>query len=315
MGYVTKYGSFWGMVPQTSGRIFWVAPSASYTVEGRAYSASDNNDGLSPELAFLTLDYAVGKCTANVGDVIVLLPGAHSWSASVAVDVAGITITGIPRGAVHQGTRMPISGTQCVSSVTTSATDEIMNVTVADVEICHLHFIPAAATPAVDFTSGANRLHIHDCTWNMTTSEDTATVGIACLSAASLVSIDHNFAYVVGNQGPWIRSVGGPANSVVENNTVILEGATAWDDVIEVTTGAVGLTIRDNDFYSSTETAIMTDVVDITGNTSDGEVHLTGNRFPVGSDALQASATPDATFNLNYLGTSSGGTGGGLVTA
>ena len=315
MSYLTKYGSFWGMIPQTSGKVLWVAPSAQYRVDGRMHSASDNNDGLSPERAFLTLDYAVGKCAADAGDVIVLLPGAHSWSASVAVDVAGITITGIPRGSVHHETRMPISGTKCVTTVTTTATDEILNVTAADVEICHLHFIAVAGAATVDFTSAANNLHVHDCTWNITTSEGTATMGIACLSAAANVQVDHNFAYVVGNQGPWFRSVGGPANSFINNNTVILEGATAWDDVIEITTGAVGLVIKDNDFHSSTETAVLTDVVDITGNTADGEVHLFGNRFPVGSDALQSSATPDATLNLNYLGTSSGGSGGGLVTA
>lgn len=315
MSFLTKYGTYQGILPVTMGRIFWVAPAASYTVDGRSHSASDNNDGLSPERALLTLDAAVNKTTANVGDVIVLLPGAHSWSASVAADVAGITITGIPRGAVHHGSRMPISGTRCVSSITTSATDEIINVTAADVEICHLHIIPVATSQGIDFTSAADRLHIHDCTIAMTSSEDTATVAIECLSAAEHVSIDHNFCYVEGNQGPFIRSVGGPINSVIENNTVILEGATAWDDVIEITTGALGLTIRDNDFYSSTETAVMTDVIDITGNTSDGEVHLTGNRFPVGSDAVQASATPDFTLNLNYLGTSSGGSGGGLVTA
>ena len=101
MGYVTKYGSFWGMIPQTAGRVFWVAPAASYTVEGRTYVASDDNDGLSPERAKLTLDDTIGDCTANVGDVIVLLPGAHSWSASVAADVAGVTIMGLPSGAGH----------------------------------------------------------------------------------------------------------------------------------------------------------------------------------------------------------------------
>jgi len=315
MSFITKYGSFWGFLPMTSGRIFWVAAAASYTVEGQSYVASDNNDGLSPERALLTLDAAVNKCTANVGDVIVLLPGSHSYSASVAADVAGITITGIPRGAVHTKSRMPVSGTKCVSSVTISTADEIINVTAADVEICHVHFIPAATSQAVDFTSAADRLHLHDCTFAMTTSEDTATIAIECLSAAEHVSIDHNFFYVEGNQGPAFRSAGGPANSVFENNTVILEGATAWDDVIEITTGAVGLVIRDNDFFSSTETAVMTDVVDITGNTADGEIHLYGNRFPVGSDAVQSSATPDFTLNLNYLGTSSGGSGGGLVTA
>src|SRR3989304_551054 len=82
MAYITKFGGFWGMLPQTSGRIFWVAPSATYTVEGRTYAASDGNDGLSPERAFRTVDYAVGQTTANVGDVLVLLPGSHSVSAT-----------------------------------------------------------------------------------------------------------------------------------------------------------------------------------------------------------------------------------------
>lgn len=315
MSYLTKYGSFWGFIPVTTGNIYWVAPSTSYTIEGRTYSSSDDNDGLSPERALTTIDRAWNLVSANVGDVIVLLPGTHTTTASVAADVAGVTMTGIPRGAVHHNSRMPTSGTKCVSAITTSATDEIVNVTAADIEIAHLHVIPAATSQGIDFTNAADNLHIHDCTFNMTTSEDTATMGIECLSAADNVAIDHCFVYVSGNQGPFFRSVGGPINSVVENCTVVLDGATAWDDVIEVTTGAENLIIRDNDFYSSTETALLTDVIDITGNTSDGEVHLTGNRFPVGSDAIQASATPDYTLNLNYLGTSSGGSGGGLVTA
>src|SRR3990167_11547235 len=110
MAYITKFGGFWGMLPQTSGRIFWVAPSATYTVEGRTYAASDGNDGLSPERAFRTVDYAVGQTTANVGDVIVLMVGAHSVSATVAVDVAGITITGIPGSAPLRGSRMSPGG-------------------------------------------------------------------------------------------------------------------------------------------------------------------------------------------------------------
>lgn len=312
--FLTKYGTYQGLIPQTMGDIFWVAPSASYQVAGQTHSASDNNDGLSPERALLTLDAAINKTTANVGDVIVLLPGSHSWSSSVAADVAGITITGIPRGAVHQKSRMPISGMKCVSSITTSADDEIINVTAADVEICHLHVIPSAGNPGIDFTSAADRLHIHDCTCAMTTSEDTATMMIQSVSAAELVTIDHNFCYVEGNQGPFIRSTGGPANSSIENNTVVLEGATSWDDVIEITTNAVGLVIRDNDFVSAHD-VVMTDVIDLTGNTADGDVHISGNRFPVGSDPVQASATPDYTLNKNWLAEEEGASGGTAVVS
>src|SRR3990167_3407471 len=98
MAYLTKFGSLWGAIPQTAGRVFWVAPTASYTVDGRAYSASDDNDGLSPEKALVTIDRAWNLVTANVGDVIVLLPGTHSPAASIAADIAGVTMMGLPAG-------------------------------------------------------------------------------------------------------------------------------------------------------------------------------------------------------------------------
>jgi hypothetical protein len=89
MGYLTKYGSMWGAIPMTGGQVFWVAPAASYTVDGRAYSASDDNDGLSPERALRTVNRACALATASVGDVIALLPGAHVTPTAAAVSKAG----------------------------------------------------------------------------------------------------------------------------------------------------------------------------------------------------------------------------------
>lgn len=197
MAFITKYGSFWGMIPRTSGRTYWVAPSASYTVEGRAYTASDGNDGLSPELAFLTLDYAIGKCTANASDVIVLLPGSHSWSASVAADVAGITITGLPGG---QGNMI-----RQRTSITTTAADEIINVTAADIEIAFLHIIPVTTKAGIDFTTAANGLYVHDCSIDLfTATANTGTKGIAATTLAqapSRILIERIYAESDGAQG------------------------------------------------------------------------------------------------------------------
>jgi hypothetical protein len=51
--------------------------------------------GLFPEAPFKTIDYAIGQCTANKGDVIIAMPGhAESVAADIDVDVAGITIIG-----------------------------------------------------------------------------------------------------------------------------------------------------------------------------------------------------------------------------
>src|SRR4051812_41937189 len=94
-----KPGIIQGALPFTLGNMFFVAPSASYTVAGvrgaQAFSASDDNSGLDPEHALLTIAAAIAKCTANVGDTIVLLPGTHS-SAAASLATAGVTFMGTP---------------------------------------------------------------------------------------------------------------------------------------------------------------------------------------------------------------------------
>jgi hypothetical protein len=37
MAFLTKYGTAWGALPMTGGSIIWVAPAASYQVDGRTY--------------------------------------------------------------------------------------------------------------------------------------------------------------------------------------------------------------------------------------------------------------------------------------
>ena len=59
------YGTF---ISPTGGNVFSVAASGG----------SNGNDGLSPLRAFSTLAQGITAATANNGDVIVMLPGAHS---------------------------------------------------------------------------------------------------------------------------------------------------------------------------------------------------------------------------------------------
>src|SRR3990167_2616461 len=79
----------------TTGNVFFVDSGASLAVDDTAH-------GDSPERPFATLDYAVGQCTASNGDIIYVMPGhAETISADsgVDVDVAGVTIIGVGRGA------------------------------------------------------------------------------------------------------------------------------------------------------------------------------------------------------------------------
>jgi hypothetical protein len=213
MSFLTQYGSLWGAIPQTSGRVFWVSPSATYTVEGRSYSASDGNDGLSPERALRTVAQAHSLCTASVNDVIVLLPGTHTVTvASLALSKAGVTIMGLPGGRGNPSRQR--------TSLTTSLDDQIANVTAANIEIAYLNLIPVTTKAAIDYTSAADGLYIHDCSIDMfTAAASTSTLGIAATTAAqspSDILFENIYAISDGAQGAAI-SLGDPDGAVVQN--------------------------------------------------------------------------------------------------
>jgi hypothetical protein len=316
MGYLTKYGTLWGAIPQTSGKVLWVAPAASYTVDGKTYAASDNHDGLSPERALRTIDYAVGLCTASVGDVIVLLPGAHSSTTTVTVDVAGITITGMPGAQGALAARMPAGGSKMRTSVTTStASTNVFTVTATDVEIAYLHIIPVASAAAVSASNAADRLYVHDCTFNMTTAEATDTFGIhfplgTGTTTANDDSVIRNcYWYVSGNQGPAIRAAGTLIGCSIENSTFYLSGTTAWDDAVEITlAGSMGNHFRDCDFITQGSGTVMTDCIDVTGATTDGGHQVYRCYFGAGSDGIEATATADVYCAESYIATTTSGT-------
>lgn len=83
------------------GRVFYVCNSTVLAPGG--IGANDSGDGRTPERPFSTLDYAIGQCTANRGDKIIVLPGhaeTVSGATTIAMDVAGISIIGMGDGAL-----------------------------------------------------------------------------------------------------------------------------------------------------------------------------------------------------------------------
>lgn len=86
------------LVHMNIGKVFYVNGSSVLPQDG--VSGSDSNDGtyLRP---FATVDYAVGKCTANRGDIIFVMPGHTETiiaASAVDFDVAGISIVGLGKG-------------------------------------------------------------------------------------------------------------------------------------------------------------------------------------------------------------------------
>lgn len=83
------------------GQVFWLNNSSVLTPGG--VGGSDGNPGtyLKP---FATLDYAIGKCKASRGDIIMVMPGHAenvATAGAITCDVAGVAIVGLGAGTLR----------------------------------------------------------------------------------------------------------------------------------------------------------------------------------------------------------------------
>jgi len=115
-----------------------VLGGGSLTTTGDIYfvqntNGSNGNEGNDKDHPFATLDYAIGKCTASQGDIIILMPGHAETTTAIALDVAGISIVGLGVGR-----------TRPTFTATTAATD-LIDVTVANCKIENIRLVGAAS--------------------------------------------------------------------------------------------------------------------------------------------------------------------------
>lgn len=224
MAWLTKYGSYWGVIPETSGDIYWVSPTDTYTLQTRTYSASDGHDGLSPERGLRTIDRAWNLVTANAGDIILLLPGTHTvQTTSVAADIAGVSMFGLPGGLGNVARQKTVLTTDITG-------DEILNVTAANIEMGYFTLRPITASDALDLTAAADNFHMHHFGFDLQTpAVSTATIGIT-LAAANYVLLEDFFVECDGAQGDAIVATGA-LDSLIRNFTLYLSAGT-WASAI-----------------------------------------------------------------------------------
>jgi len=263
MAYLTKYGGIWGTVPATAGDVFFVSPSASYTIgvgragAGVAFDASDDNDGKAPERAVRTIQRAIDLATANVGDVIVLLPGTHRTTAQLNVNKAGLKILGV-HGAEGKGNELrPLVVITSMASDTvgnTGTSDDLINVTVSDTEIGYVELRPTMGYDTVVFETAASLdgFYLHDFKIDLETpavSLDTRGINFSHRAAragsaygifsgtgslVSAVKLENFFIESDGAQGPGIELA---TCSGVIRSGVFYNSAGTWANAIRVATG------------------------------------------------------------------------------
>lgn len=307
MSYLTKYGTLWGAIPNTTGRVFWVSPAYTYTIEGRTYTASDDHDGLSPERALRTVNQAYSNVTSGASDVVVLLPGAHTLSANITWTKSMVTMIGLPSGKGNSlRPRATLTGI--------AGSDALVLQGAADVEFAHIRFIPITALTAISFNGTCHRLYVHDCSLDMATpAANTGTIGIeAAAAGAQHVRVEDNYFESDGAQGEGIN-ITGCVDFLIKNNYMVVYVGT-WARAILCSTASRGI-IQGN-VITALAGGTLTDGIIGTDITSASSVLISDNRF--GDDvsvAIDDFGAGDAIIVENYQGSIGGGSGGVLVTA
>ena len=151
-----------GMPIQQSqpGEVFWVNSSTVLAKGG--IGGSDGNKGTYQQ-PFATLDYAVGKCTASRGDIIMLMPGHTETviaATTIAIDVAGIAIIGLGAGS--------LSTTLTFNTADSAA----IAVSAANVSIKNCIFTADLADVLEVFLlTTAKNFHLEDCKFTQTAAD------------------------------------------------------------------------------------------------------------------------------------------------
>jgi hypothetical protein len=321
MALLNRYGTVFGSLPMTLGNVFFVAPSASYSIAGKTYSASDNNDGLDPRRAKLTTASAIADATANAGDVIAFLPGTHT-SANAALSKAGLTFVGLPY--FPQAVVGGYHGWQPQVTLTPAATAALA-ITAADSTFYNIRFLPVTAQTCVTMTTAAARTRfVHCMVDNTGVTGHASTAGIV-VTAANLPRGVQFYGCVfkdasVSTSNGAALSLAASVDFLVKNCIVYKDGqiasGVAWTTAITVADGCTG-TFSDVDVIISEVSVGITKVITGASLTGAGVVHALRCTMTVNTSGLLLDdfAAADVDLCNNFVATVAGGTGGTLITA
>jgi len=197
-------------VSKFSGNIFYV-DSATGT-DGAGY-------GSHPDKPVATIDYAIGLCTANQGDVILILPG-HSETLTTAItcDIAGVQIISVGQGADR-------------AQLTVNGAIDGVTITADDVTLDGLYFNESTDSATSNINIAAARATLRRVHMDLGATDVDA---ITITAAGELPTIEDCTALVTAN-GPdsWIKFEGVIDRPIIRRNDVIgSDGTNAFDDGI-----------------------------------------------------------------------------------
>lgn len=264
------------------GKVFWV--NNSTVLPERGIAGSDGNPGtyLKP---FSTLDYAVGRCTANRGDVIYIMPGyTQSLTAAdgVDVDVAGVTIIGLGKGSNR-------------AKFTYDHANGEFVIGAANVVLDNLWFVPSVTgiTKAIDVEAAGDYFTIKNCRF-----ADAEAAGTDEFLTAIIVAITCPGGRILNNYFD-----AGEAGAAAAISVATPEGIEICDNFI---TGDYSTACIANVTAAGTNMVVLRNVL-INGvksglNTVAAIVNVAANELILGDNLIGSDVATFALMITNYTG-------------
>lgn len=199
------------VLPFTTGTVRYVGSTVS--------NASDNNPGTDATKPFSTLNAAIAKCTANVGDIVVCLPGhAETVTAtSIAPAIAGVRVIGLGIGIDRP-------------TFTFGAAAATITVSGASFGMANCRFVANFADVAAAFTIGAAKnVRIENCEFldnSLILNFLSCVVTGASNNAADGLSFLNNYVYSLPTTDGAVVSVLGNLLRLQVSGNIVDKAAT-----------------------------------------------------------------------------------------
>lgn len=240
-------------------------------------NGDDGRSGKSVGTSLATLDVAVGKCTANQGDVICLMPN-HAEAKAVTGDIATIDVAGLSIIGLGYGDQIP--------TFSLGHAGATMTISAADTKLFNIQALSTITDVAVGITMGAtsDRSIIENCEFRDTAANKDLLVGISIAAAANGVKILNNDFRTTAAAGTNNAILSAAVTDLeVRDNIAFGKFATGVMKTSGVLTRA---NIRNNVFVNA-EAAVA---IALSGTTSTGI--LANNRLG-GTTSIAAALTGD----------------------
>jgi hypothetical protein len=278
--YVRKYGWEALAIVQSlpnarpEGNIFLVDSGATDAAD----TADDSHHGASWDIPFATLNYAISRCTASQGDIILLAPGhaetlsttataSGTTTTEVGVDKAGVHILGIGTGSLRPTfTCSATAGQIAVLAANVTIENIVMVSNIADLTdmitadassdgltVKNCEFRDGAANKEVvamiDIATTVDDVTIDGCRFFSTDTNDAGLAGIRFAGTGARAKITNNYFRGDFNTAAILASAGALTDIFIAHNIINNIDPNADNNCISMNAAATGA-IWDNHMHT-----------------------------------------------------------------